>query len=130
VFQFDQVCFEDESTNRLQEALTVFDNVCNSKWFAHTPIILLFNKIDIFRVKIVDWQLPLTSCFEDYSGDRGDYQNACDFIWEKFRQKVDPSKKIYRHYVCATADDSNIDEIFYSINVIVQAFYTANKRME
>ena len=63
-FQFDQVCFEDEVTNRLQESLTVFDNVCNSKWFEATPMILLFNKIDLFKEKVVDWKQPLSICFQ------------------------------------------------------------------
>ena len=31
--EFDQVLFEDESTNRLTEAIALFDQICNSQWF-------------------------------------------------------------------------------------------------
>lgn len=118
ISEFDQVCFEDEVTNRLQESLTVFDNVCNSKWFEATPMILLFNKIDLFKEKVVDWEQPLSIGFQDYDGPRGDYDAACDFIWEKFRERNKTPKKVYRHYICATAEEDHISKIFSSITEI------------
>lgn len=31
--------YEDESVNRMQEALTLFDSICNSRWFVKTSIV-------------------------------------------------------------------------------------------
>lgn len=38
--------------NRLEEALNLFEEICNSKWFENTSIILFLNKEDLFRDKI------------------------------------------------------------------------------
>ncbi|KNC69591.1 hypothetical protein SARC_17897, partial [Sphaeroforma arctica JP610] len=52
--------------NRMHEALTLFEAICNSKWFVKTPIILFLNKVDLFREKIT--RSPLTQCFPEYEG--------------------------------------------------------------
>jgi hypothetical protein len=36
----------------MQEALTLFDSICNSRWFVKTSIILFLNKIDLFAEKL------------------------------------------------------------------------------
>ncbi|KAJ1334385.1 hypothetical protein BSLG_007540 [Batrachochytrium salamandrivorans] len=33
ISEYDQVLVEDETVNRMQEALTLFDSICNSRWF-------------------------------------------------------------------------------------------------
>ena len=63
--EYDQMLYEDESVNRMQEALTLFDSICNSRWFVKTSIILFLNKIDLFAEK-----LP-RSPLEDYFPVRG-----------------------------------------------------------
>jgi guanine nucleotide-binding protein G(i) subunit alpha len=35
----------DQSINRMQEALVLFDSICNSRWFVRTSIILFLNKV-------------------------------------------------------------------------------------
>jgi len=42
--EYDQVLFEDETQNRMEEALQLFDQIVNSKWFKTTAIILFLNK--------------------------------------------------------------------------------------
>ena len=32
ISEYDQLLFEDETVNRMQEALTLFDSICNSRW--------------------------------------------------------------------------------------------------
>jgi len=49
---FDQTLFEDRKTNRMLEALKLFHEVCTSKWFTSTAIMLFLNKSDLFREKI------------------------------------------------------------------------------
>merc|ERR1712147_573804 len=47
--EYDQVLHEDETTNRMQESLKLFDSICNNKWFGDTSIILFLNKKDLFE---------------------------------------------------------------------------------
>jgi guanine nucleotide-binding protein subunit alpha len=50
----------------MQEALTLFDSICNSRWFIKTSIILFLNKIDIFKEKLL--KHPLKESFNDFEG--------------------------------------------------------------
>ena len=42
--EYDQVLFEDETMNRMDEAINLFDQIVNSKWFKQTAVILFLNK--------------------------------------------------------------------------------------
>ena len=52
----------------MDEALTLFEQICNSKWFAETAMILFLNKKDLFETKLAT--SPLKKYFEDYDGAR------------------------------------------------------------
>lgn len=41
---YDMKLFEDEKTNRIHESLTLFDAICNNKFFQDTSMILFLNK--------------------------------------------------------------------------------------
>lgn len=77
----------------MQEAMTLFESVANSRWFTKTSIILFLNKIDLFRAKLTN--SPLASTFPDYKGG-ANYDAACAFLLEKFvGLNKNPSKSIY-----------------------------------
>ena len=67
ISEYDQLLFEDETVNRMQEALTLFDSICNSRWFIKTSIILFLNKIDRFKEKLP--VSPMKNYFPDYEGE-------------------------------------------------------------
>lgn len=69
ISEYDQLLFEDETVNRMQEALTLFDSICNSRWFIKTSIILFLNKIDRFKEKLP--VSPMQNYFPDYEGTCG-----------------------------------------------------------
>jgi guanine nucleotide-binding protein G(i) subunit alpha len=81
ISEYDQLLLEDETVNRMQEALTLFDSICNSRWFVKTSIILFLNKIDRFREKLP--LSPMRNYFPDYEGG-DDYNAACDYILNRF----------------------------------------------
>lgn len=111
--EYDQLIQEDETTNRMQESLILFDSICNSKWFIKTSIILFLNKKDLFKEKI--HKSPLTVCFPDYSGGSS-YKEAATYIqiqFESKNQKIE-LKEIYCHKTCAT-DTNNIQFVFDAI---------------
>lgn len=54
----------------MEEALMLFDQICNSQWFVNTSMIMFMNKTDIFRNKIMTSSIKFY--FPDYKGkDRG-----------------------------------------------------------
>ncbi|KAF9028550.1 heterotrimeric G-protein alpha subunit, GPA1-like protein [Hymenopellis radicata] len=115
--EYDQMLYEDESVNRMQEALTLFDSICNSRWFVKTSIILFLNKIDLFAEKLP--RSPLGDYFPDYSG--GDnYDAACDFLLHRFvsLNQSAATKQIYAHYTCAT-DTQQIKFVLSAIQDIL-----------
>jgi guanine nucleotide-binding protein G(i) subunit alpha len=89
----DQRLYEDETVNRMQEAMTLFESVANSRWFTKTSIILFLNKIDLFRSKLP--VSPLSVTFPEYKGGNN-YDAACSFLLEKFvGLNKNPAKSIY-----------------------------------
>eukprot|EP01121_Diplochlamys_sp_Union-15-3_P000636 TRINITY_DN1053_c0_g2_i3.p1 TRINITY_DN1053_c0_g2~~TRINITY_DN1053_c0_g2_i3.p1 ORF type:complete len:293 (+),score=43.69 TRINITY_DN1053_c0_g2_i3:44-922(+) len=64
--EYDLKLYEDNETNRMHESLRLFKEICNSKWFVDTSMILFLNKKDLFEEKIN--KVPLTVCFKDYDG--------------------------------------------------------------
>lgn len=66
ISEYDQMLFEDESVNRMTEALILFESICNSRWFVRTSIILFLNKTDIFKEKIS--RSPLHAYLPDFTG--------------------------------------------------------------
>ncbi|ODV70468.1 guanine nucleotide binding protein, alpha subunit [Hyphopichia burtonii NRRL Y-1933] len=109
--EYDQVLLEENSQNRLEESLTLFDSVVNSRWFARTSIVLFLNKIDVFADKLP--YSPLENFFPDYNG--GDNINkAAKYILWRFTQVNRSGLNIYPHVTQAT-DTSNIQLVFAAV---------------
>lgn len=116
--EYDQVLHEDETTNRMQESLKLFDSICNNKWFMDTSIILFLNKKDLFEEKIK--RSPLTICFPEYTGEQN-YQEAAAFVQAQFEAKNKSNdKEIYCHMTCAT-DTTNIQFVFDAVTDVIIA---------
>jgi guanine nucleotide-binding protein G(i) subunit alpha len=113
ISEYDQLLFEDETVNRMQEALTLFDSICNSRWFIKTSIILFLNKIDRFKEKLP--VSPMKNYFPDYEGG-DDYASACDYILNRFVSlNQHETKQIYTHFTCAT-DTTQIRFVMAAVN--------------
>ncbi|KAI9734583.1 MAG: guanine nucleotide-binding protein subunit alpha [Cirrosporium novae-zelandiae] len=116
ISEYDQLLFEDETVNRMQEALTLFDSICNSRWFVRTSIILFLNKIDRFKEKLP--VSPMKNYFPDYEGG-ADYAAACDYILNRFVSlNQHETKQIYTHFTCAT-DTTQIRFVMAAVNDII-----------
>ncbi|KAF0411913.1 G protein alpha subunit [Gigaspora margarita] len=116
ISEYDQLLLEDETVNRMQEALTLFDSICNSRWFVKTSIILFLNKIDRFQEKLPI--SPMGNYFPDYDGG-DDYEAACDYILNRFVSlNQSDAKQIYTHFTCAT-DTQQIKFVMAAVNDII-----------
>ncbi|KAG1151564.1 hypothetical protein G6F37_001440 [Rhizopus arrhizus] len=117
ISEYDQVLIEDDSVNRMQEALTLFDSICNSRWFEKTSIILFLNKTDLFKKKLQKSQL--NKYFPDYSGSLDDYDTACEYFKQLFESlNCSENKQVYTHFTCAT-ETEQVKFVMDAVNDIV-----------
>ncbi|CAJ0586065.1 unnamed protein product, partial [Mesorhabditis spiculigera] len=119
ISEYDQVLFEDETTNRMIESMRLFESICNSRWFINTSMILFLNKKDLFAEKIQRTSIKIA--FPEYKGGQN-YDEAVAYIEEKFEAlNANPEKTIYMHQTCAT-DTNQVQMILDSvIDMIIQA---------
>lgn len=116
ISEYDQVLIEDETVNRMQEALTLFDSICNSRWFEKTSTILFLNKIDLFKQKLLT--SPLNAYFPDYQGG-DDYEQASHYLMQRFISlNSSPEKQVYTHLTCAT-DTEQVKFVMTAVNDII-----------
>lgn len=109
--EYDQFLLEDQTQNRFQESLVLFDNIINSRWFARTSVVLFLNKVDVFAEKLK--KVPLETYFPDYTGGQ-DINKAAKYILWRFVQLNRANLNIYPHVTQAT-DTSNINLVFEAI---------------
>jgi len=118
--EYDQKLYEDQTTNRMFEALRLFSDITNSRWFNETPIILFLNKKDIFEKKIS--KVPLNSCFKNYTGPN-QADEASQYIEKQFLAQIkNPNKLIYTYKTCAT-DTNNVRFVFKAVKDIFITAY-------
>ena len=96
--------FECEKQISLLESIQLFNFICNYKWFKRTVIVVLLNKIDLFKeyLKIT----PLTFCFgNEYKG-------------RNFNDNID-----IHLYILGNDDDDKYNIPIDIVNIIVMYFY-------
>lgn len=116
ISEYDLRLYEDDTTNRMHESLKLFKEICNTRWFVNTAMILFLNKKDIFMDKIKT--VNLSVCFADYTGGL-DYDKASEFVKRQFlAQSENPKKPIYPHFTTAT-DTENVSFVFNAVKDVV-----------
>jgi len=115
---YDLTLEEDQDTNRVHESMTLFEGICNNRFFKDTAMILFMNKTDLFREKLA--RSPLKKYFPDFTGAGGDHVSAQKFILDKFLAlNKNPTKRIYTHFTCAT-DTGNVDVVFKAVSDVIE----------
>lgn len=101
--EYDLHLYEDETKNRLEESLELFEEIVNSKWFVTTPVLLFLNKRDLFEKKYVEERIPInvSGCFPD-APDLGDgtpdIKLGIDYLTRLFeKRKRTPEKELYTY---------------------------------
>ncbi|KAG4303653.1 hypothetical protein PCANB_000036 [Pneumocystis canis] len=98
ISEYDQLLLEDETVNRMHEALTLFDSIY------------------LFREKLSI--SPMKNYFSDYTGG-DDYNAACNYILNRFVSlNQSDVKQIYTHFTCAT-DSTQIKFVMSAVNDII-----------
>lgn len=109
---YDMTLLEDQNVNRLEESLNLFSQIVNNIFFKESSFILLLNKLDLFREKILYSGRLLRHYFPDYKGKDFDVDSAALFIQHKFESRnLNSAKVIYPHY-CTATDTANVQVVF------------------
>lgn len=117
--EYDQKLFEDASQNRMVEAIDLFGDIINNKFFERSSIILFLNKKDLFETKVKLVSISDSEPFSDYNGPRGDYDAGVKYFLEKFLERnKSADRQIYHHTTCAT-DTKNVRIVFDSCKDII-----------
>jgi len=90
---YNSVLFEDQSKNRMHEALDLFGEVCSNPAFKNCPIFLFLNKKDLFEEKLR--HKSILECFPDFKGNPHNTSDNITFIANKFESKLQSGQKIY-----------------------------------
>ena len=129
--EYDQNLFEDGETNRMIEAIDLFNYVCNNEYFKNSSMILFLNKKDLFfdKIKIKnikDYEIFTqgegidgTGRFFPYDGPDHDYDAGITYFLNEFlRRNITPERPIYHHVTCAT-DTHNVKVVFNACKDII-----------
>lgn len=118
--EYDQKLFEDVSTNRMVEALDLFNEICNNTFFARSNMILFLNKQDLFSEKIKVTHIRDTPAFADFPGPDSDYDAGVKYFLDLFMAKntAGSDRQIYHHVTCAT-DTRNVRIVFDACKDII-----------
>ncbi|KAG0729108.1 Guanine nucleotide-binding protein G(q) subunit alpha [Chionoecetes opilio] len=99
--EYDQILFESDNENRMEESKALFKTIITYPWFQHSSVILFLNKKDLLEEKIM--YSHLVDYFPEFDGTRRDAIAAREFILRMFVElNPDPEKIIYSHFTCAT----------------------------
>uniref|UniRef100_A0A667ZBW9 Guanine nucleotide binding protein (G protein), alpha 14 n=1 Tax=Myripristis murdjan TaxID=586833 RepID=A0A667ZBW9_9TELE len=110
--EYDQVLYESENDNRLEESKALFKTIVTSKWFQDSSIILFLNKTDLLEEKIE--HSHLADYFPAFTGKKN-ADAAKAFILKMYvQQHAGHQRHLYSHYTCAT-DTKNIRFVFSAV---------------
>ena len=105
---YNMTLIEDDTTNRMEESLNLFQAICYNKFFDTASMILFLNKVDLFTEKINNTTQHLHLFFPKYTGPDHDVPAAQQFILDKFLDcNSQKDRLVYPHYTTAT-DTNNI----------------------
>jgi len=120
--EYDLALFEDNKTNCLVEALNLFKEVINNRFFHKKTVLVFFNKYDLFKEKIK--KVPITVAFPDFpvdTADPHDEEEVVKFVASKFLSSFDGqdyqlATPLHIHRTTAL-DTTHIQKLFTDISV-------------
>ncbi|KAJ8927786.1 hypothetical protein NQ314_019665 [Rhamnusium bicolor] len=99
--EYDQILFESENENRMEESKALFKTIITYPWFQHSSVILFLNKKDLLEEKIM--YSHLVDYFPEYDGNKQDHIGAREYILKLYlRENPDPDRSCYSHFTTAT----------------------------
>jgi GTPase SAR1 family protein len=123
--EYDQLNYEDDKKNRMLESISIFESILSDKSLENIPIFLIFNKLDLFEVKMKtkdlsdtfpDYdELPsssslisskkLQNCTNKVKQPKSDFSHALEFIRNQFLEK-NSRENVFVLYTVASNKDT------------------------
>ncbi|CAB1108747.1 unnamed protein product [Ectocarpus sp. CCAP 1310/34] len=117
--EYDQCLFEDASTNRMTEAMDLFNEICNNRFFSESSMILFLNKKDLFAEKIQRVDIKSVEKWADFTGEPRDEEAGKAYFLSLFlKVNQNPEREVYHHVTCAT-DTENVNFVFNSCKDVI-----------
>ncbi|CAN0220587.1 unnamed protein product [Scytosiphon promiscuus] len=117
--EYDQCLFEDASTNRMIEAMDLFNEICNNRFFSESSMILFLNKKDLFAEKIQRVDIKSVEKWADFPGEPLDEEAGKAYFLSLFlKVNQNPEREVYHHVTCAT-DTENVNFVFNSCKDVI-----------
>lgn len=126
ISEYNQMLYEDSSQNRMDEALELFNEIANSKWFNNSSMILFLNKRDLLHEKVLKFPIK-GSKYPDFAFDgvggsaEADHETYYNEAVNYFRGKflaLNKREAMYDHVTCAT-DTANVQVVFNACKEII-----------
>ena len=119
--EYDQILFESENENKMEESLALFKTMIRYPWFMHSAVMLFLNKTDLLEEQIM--YSHLDDYFPDYDGHRQDPTGAREFILKMFLScNPDKEKTIYSHFICAR----NTENVRFVVKAVTDTILRLN----
>lgn len=110
--EYDQALVEQDDMNRMQESVSLFEQIISYYWFREASFILFLNKRDLLAEKIK--RSHLKTYFPSFVGPMQDHEAAEQFILELYLSRKPETHDVYHHFTMAT-DTGNITFVFESV---------------
>jgi GTPase SAR1 family protein len=120
--EYDQMLFEDATTNRMDEAVGLFQEICNNRYFQSSSMILFLNKRDLFEDKIKIVGIADQPSFADFPCQLGDpkyYDMGVNYFLTKFLAVNENEERIVYHHVTCATDSQNVQVVFNACKDII-----------
>ncbi|EAY13558.1 transducin alpha subunit, putative [Trichomonas vaginalis G3] len=122
--EFDKPMFESPEIPRIQDALSIFEQVTHKEKFQNAPFFVLCNKYDAFsdRIKNTD---AFSKTFPQYQGNPHDPDECAKFMTELFLEKARPdvATRPINTYKLIALDSDNVVQTTNQICKYIREHY-------
>ena len=119
ISEYDQVLQEDNSTNRMEESLKLFQNILDLKQFEQKVIILFLNKTDLFEEKIRAGKSRVSEYFPDYDKSDDSIEDVKAYFEQRFTElNTNERRLLFLHFTTAI-NKENIERVFSAVETVI-----------
>ena len=116
---YNMQMYEDTDDNRMHDALTTFSELLTVEQVKHVPILLIFNQVDLFERKLLQFN-DLQTIFPDYDGGCNS-DAAKEFLRVQFLSRLTEDTSIHESEVfCYQINAIEMESVRKVLNRVMQ----------
>jgi len=118
ISQYDEYYRDgDKKRNYVYDSINIFKEISTQTQFSKLPIVVLFNKVDEFKKKVVDG-VDLSTIFPKYIGGR-DADNAIKYLKRRFKKRNTNKDRTLLFFLINDFEAKCIQTIFEGVRAVV-----------